>query len=121
MAALSRLLRIAARPAVVHPDSRLGPVSEVQMALADAVRQQLTKPGSIPPHRQLQLILDDSAAHCLPGSAIPAHTRSGWTPFSVKVEPDPYRPIAEHRGQLPDRDRRLDAWWDRPAGEFVHR
>lgn len=120
MAELSRLLRIGGRPAVVDPVSRLGPVAEVQMALADAVRQQLTNPGSIPPQRQLQLILDDRAAHYPPGSAIPAHTRSGWTPFSVRVEPDPYRPIAGNRGQLSDRVTRMDVWWDRPAGEFVN-
>jgi hypothetical protein len=118
--ALSRLLRIGGQPAVVDPDSRRRPATDVKMALADAVRQQLTKPGSIPPQRQLQLILDDRAAHDLPGSKPPVHTRSGWTPFSVKVESDPYRPIAENRGPLSDRLTRKDAWWDSPAVEFVN-
>lgn len=102
VAALSRLLRITIQPAVAVPDGQGWSVLAVDTALADAVRRQLTKPGSIPPQQQLQLIMADRAVHDSTGSAVTPVSASGWTPFRPNVETRPYRPIAEMGCALSD-------------------
>ena len=120
VAALSRLLRITIQPAVADPDGQGWSVLAVDTALAEAVRRQLTKPGSIPPQQQLQLIMADRAVHDSTGSAATPLSASSWTPFRPNVETRPYRPIAEMDCALSVQTDLKDAWWEGPAGEFMN-
>ena len=112
MAAVSRLLRITGRPAAASPDNRLESVVAVDMAVAAAVRPQLTKPGSISPQRQLALIMADRAVHDAVGVAVPAPVDSGWTPFLGNVDICPYRPIAGMGLAMTDEIAMKEAWED---------
>ena len=76
------------------PHSPSDPATPSAVALADAIRQQLTHPGSVSPQRQLELILADRMADGS-GSAGPGRARPGWTPFLVRTDPCPYRPLQE--------------------------
>lgn len=87
------------RPA--HPPRRAGrevpngssdPATDSAVALAVAVRQQLTHPGSVSPQRQLELILADRMADPAGPSRV-GRARPGWTPFLTRVDPCPYRPL----------------------------
>ena len=67
--------------------------------LAQAVRQQLTWPGSVPAHQQFALIMAERAYdEVRPGP--PEGPRHGWTPFPTFVDPCPYREIAAGSWQL---------------------
>jgi hypothetical protein len=68
------------RTAPAPLDPRCGSEGDAQVALATAVRQQLSKPGSVPPQRQLQLILADRLVHNDdPDSRAP--DKCHWSPF----------------------------------------
>src|SRR6476661_6539134 len=61
-------------------------------AVSDAIRRQLTTPGSVPPEEQVRLLLADRAAHKGGGATEPRHApghpcdraKPGWNPA-----PDP--------------------------------
>lgn len=75
--------------------ARPGPPSP-GLALARAVRQELTRPGSVPAQRQFELIMaeNDYYSRERPDAPFTA-TRPGWTPFLSAVDPCPYRALAE--------------------------
>jgi hypothetical protein len=110
---------------IVHhpasPERHDGPARPIaQVALADAVRQQLTRPGSVPPHRQLQLIMADRAGYGFDAGAI--FPNYHWTPFLHNVDANPHRPLA--RNDCPPTTPHAaeqDAWWDRPFEDFSTR
>lgn len=76
------------------PDGPADPATVSAVALAVAVRQQLTHPGSVSPQRQLELILADRMADDA-GPSGTGRACPGWTPFLVRVDPSPYRPLSE--------------------------
>lgn len=75
-------------------DGPSDPATVSAVALAVAVRQQLTHPGSVSPQRQLELILADRMADAARPSGT-SRAGPGWTPFLVRVDPSPYRPLSE--------------------------
>ena len=83
-----------------------------RIALAIAVRQQLTEPGSVPAQQQLHLIMADRAVH-ENRSAGPASPKPCWSPFTESLDLSPHRPLIGLRRirQEPDQ---LDTWWKRP-------
>jgi len=86
------------------------------MALADAVRQQLSTPGSVPAHRQLELILADRAVHDDdPGTTAPGKYQ--WNPFLESFDANPYRPLACTDGAFANATQSYP-WWDRPIEDF---
>lgn len=70
------------------------PTAPIGRVLADAVRRQLTHPGSVSPQRQLELYLADRAGTD-PVSDPAGRQRREWTPFLAGMDPCPYRPLAE--------------------------
>ena len=70
------------------------PATVSAVALAVAVRQQLTHPGSVSPQRQLELILADRLVDAA-GPSGTSRAGPGWTPFLVRVDASPYRPLAD--------------------------
>jgi hypothetical protein len=83
------------RPIVREVRGRLSnPAAASSVALAAAVRQQLTRPGSVSPQRQLELILADRMAQDSDPGAM-SRIRGGWTPFLVRADQCPYRPLAD--------------------------
>ncbi len=90
------------RPVILTVRERpVDPATSPARALAAAVRQQLVRPGSISPQRQLELILadrvgDDSDIHDDSDDvdgATAGRCRPGWTPFLVRADTSPYRPL----------------------------
>ena len=114
---LFRTLPIAVpRRIAPAPLDRCGSDGDARVALAAAVRQQLSKPGSVPTLRQLELILADRAVHDDdPGSGAP--DRYNWSPFLVSFDANPYRPLAGTDG-TPANSTRPYPWWDRPIEDF---
>ncbi len=70
------------------------PATSSARALAAAVRQQLVRPGSISPQRQLELIMADRVGDDS-GGATAGRSRPGWTPFLVRADASPYRSLDE--------------------------
>ena len=64
------------------------------LALAQAVREELTRPGSVPARRQFELIMaeHEHGGGRTPGASGGPHR--GWTPFLASVDPCPYRTLA---------------------------
>jgi hypothetical protein len=75
-------------------DRQSNPSAANAVALAAAVRQQLTHPGSVSPQRQLELILADRMT-LESDPCIMVRIQEGWTPFLVRTDPCPYRPLAD--------------------------
>ncbi len=113
---LFRTLQIAVpRRIAPAPLDRCGSDGDARVALAAAVRQQLSRPGSVPPQRQLQLILADRAVHNDPGSAAP--DRYHWNPFRVSFDANPFRPLAG-TDSAPASATQSYPWWDRPIEDL---
>jgi hypothetical protein len=104
------------RTAPAPLDRRCGSEGDARVALAAAVRQQLSKPGSVPPQRQLQLILADRLVHGDDPDA-PAPNKCHWNPFLESFDANPYRPLAgsDYASVNPTRSY---PWWDRPIDDF---
>ena len=107
---------IPRRAASAPLDRRCGSADDARVALAAAVRQQLSKPGSVPPQRQLQLILADRLVRDDdPDSPVP--DRCHWSPFLESFDVNPYRPLARIDGASENPNRSYP-WWDRPVEDF---
>jgi len=70
------------------------------LALAWAVREELTRPGSIPARRQFELIMAEHDNVGGLASRQPDGPRRGWTPFLASVDPCPYRTLAAGSWEL---------------------
>ncbi len=70
------------------------------LALAQAVREELTRPGSVPPRRQFELIMAEHEHGGGRTSGAPGGPHRGWTPFLASVDPCPYRTLAAGSWQL---------------------
>ena len=70
------------------------------LALAQAVREQLTRPGSVPAPRQFELIMAEKAFYSYPTGRHGGVLNRRWTPYLADVDPCPYREIADGSWQL---------------------
>jgi hypothetical protein len=103
------------RTAAAPLDRRCGSDDDARVALAAAVRQQLSKPGSVPPQRQLQLIIADRLVRDdYPDTPVP--DKCHWSPFLESFDVNPYRPLAciDRTSENPTRSY---PWRDRPVDD----
>lgn len=83
------------------PRSDVAPApSTPALALAQAVREQLTRPGSVPAARQFELIMAERAFAANPTARPETVRRRRWTPYLSDVDPCPYRDICAGSWQL---------------------
>lgn len=109
--------RRAATTGTARRAFRSAPISPERL-LAEAVRLELTHPGSVPAARQFELIMADLAAAGDGVGGRPADGRA-WTPFRSAADPCPYRPLAAGSwngpGRPPVSPSSPAPWWARPA------
>lgn len=99
-AAMARPAFLGPAPSAEHVHGGPPPPSP-GLALALAVRQELTRPGSVPARRQFELIMAEHDYYCEEGRSGPAgKPRRGWTPFLASVDPCPYRALAAGSWEL---------------------
>lgn len=88
----ARARRRPAPTGTARCDPRPDPPGPARL-LAEAVRLELTHPGSVPAARQFDLIMDDRAT--TDDGPCPCPRDGGaWTPFRSAADPCPYRPLA---------------------------
>ena len=92
-----------------HADAA-APLDATQ-ALAQALRQQLTIPGSISPQLQLTLIMAARMVH-QPDFDPPALAADHWTPFRQSADRNPHDPLSPSGDSVTDRHAAAPhAWW----------